>query len=77
MSEGFLSRGQLVERYAQKSGRNCSELKFYHVFALFKLAVIVQQIYFRWYQGQTTDSRFETFNERTKVLINHAYNHIN
>lgn len=76
MNEGFLSRRELVKRYEEKIGRDCSELNFYHVFALFKLAVIVQQIYYRWYKGQTTDRRFEAFGERTKVLMNHAWQQI-
>jgi len=55
---GNLNREQLARRYAEKSGREISNLVFYYVFGLFKIAVIVQQIYFRYRQGHTTDQRF-------------------
>lgn len=55
---GCLSRKEVVERYAQKSGRDVSNILFYYVFGLFKNAVIVQQIYARWKMGHTRDERF-------------------
>ena len=55
---GSLSRLQIVERYAEKSGRSVGSILFYYVFALFKIAVIVQQIYKRYVQGHTHDPRF-------------------
>jgi aminoglycoside phosphotransferase (APT) family kinase protein len=55
---GNLSREQLAVRYAEKSGREISNFIFYYVFGLFKIAVIVQQIYFRYWQGHTKDARF-------------------
>jgi aminoglycoside phosphotransferase (APT) family kinase protein len=55
---GSMTRAQLVERYAQKTGRNVSHMDFYVVFARFKVAVIVQQIYYRYHQGLTKDERF-------------------
>lgn len=55
---GNLNREQLVERYAQKSGRDIPHVVFYYVYGLFKIAVIVQQIYSRYKQGLTHDKRF-------------------
>ncbi len=55
---GNLNREQLARRYAEKSGREISNLVFYYVFGLFKIAVIVQQIYSRYRQGHTNDARF-------------------
>ena len=55
---GNLKREQLANRYAEKSGREISNLVFYYVFGLFKIAVIVQQIYSRYRQGHTNDARF-------------------
>jgi len=55
---GNLNRQQLVERYAEKSGRDVSHMLFYYVYALFKIAVIAQQIYFRYKQGFSKDERF-------------------
>ena len=57
---GSLTRAQLVQRYAQKTGRDVSEIAFYLVFARFKIAVIVQQIYYRYHQVLTDDERFAT-----------------
>jgi aminoglycoside phosphotransferase (APT) family kinase protein len=57
-SPGNLSREQLVERYAVHSGRSMPEAVFYYAFGLFKIAVIVQQIYARYRQGLTKDERF-------------------
>jgi len=69
---GSLTRAQLVQRYAQKTGRNVSEVAFYLVFARFKIAVIVQQIYFRYHQGLTQDERFATMPGRIKLLLTSA-----
>src|SRR4029453_1761535 len=55
---GNLSREQLVERYAVRSGRTMSDPVFYYAYGLFKIAVIVQQIYARYRQGLTKDERF-------------------
>jgi aminoglycoside phosphotransferase (APT) family kinase protein len=66
---GSLTRAQLVERYAQKTGRDVSQMPFYLVFARFKIAVIVQQIYYRYHQGLTHDERFATMPQLVKVLL--------
>ncbi|MBI1746428.1 MAG: phosphotransferase family protein [Acidobacteria bacterium] len=55
---GNLGRRQLAERYAAKSGRSLGDVLFYYVYALFKIAVIVQQIYARYRQGFSQDERF-------------------
>jgi aminoglycoside phosphotransferase (APT) family kinase protein len=55
---GGMTRAQLVERYAEKTGRSVSHMDFYVTFARFKVAVIVQQIYYRYHQGLTKDERF-------------------
>lgn len=69
---GSLTRAQLVERYARASGRDVSDLVFYLVFARFKVAVIVQQIYYRYRQGLTTDARFASMGEVVKILLRAA-----
>jgi aminoglycoside phosphotransferase (APT) family kinase protein len=69
---GSLTRAQLVQRYAQKTGRDVSEMAFYLVFARFKIAVIVQQIYYRYQQGLTHDERFATMSQRIKLLLRAA-----
>ncbi len=55
---GNLNREQLVERYVARSGRSVSDPVFYYAYGLFKIAVIVQQIYARYKQGLTQDTRF-------------------
>jgi aminoglycoside phosphotransferase (APT) family kinase protein len=69
---GWLIPDELVERYAARSGRDLSRLKFYEVFALFKIAVVVQQIYFRFVNGQTSDPRFAHLGERVTFLARRA-----
>ena len=69
---GSLTRVQLVERYAEKTGRDVSNIVFYYVFALFKTAVIIQQIFYRYHHGLTKDSRFATMLDVTKILLRTA-----
>ena len=71
---GFMTRRELIDRYAEESGRDLSEMHWYVVFGYFKLAGILQQIYARWKNGQTTDERFATFGDRVRTLIVHAEN---
>ena len=56
--EGMMTRRELVDRYAEKSGIDIGSFDFYYCFGLFRLAVIAQQIYYRFYHGQTKDKRF-------------------
>jgi aminoglycoside phosphotransferase (APT) family kinase protein len=69
---GFMTRKELMERYAYRSGRDLSDMHWYMVFGYFKLAVILQQIYARWKNGQTRDERFANFDRRVRTLILHA-----
>lgn len=57
---GFLSRREAMERYAQRSGRDLTNLDFYILLAHFKLAVIVEGIYARYLEGGTVGTGFET-----------------
>jgi aminoglycoside phosphotransferase (APT) family kinase protein len=69
---GFMTRREFMDRYAERSGRDLSDIHWYMVFGYFKLAVILQQIYARWKKGQTEDARFANFNQRVWTLILHA-----
>lgn len=69
---GSLTRSELVERYASVTGRDVSNIVFYYVFALFKTAVIIQQIYYRYHHGLTSDQRFAGMLEVTKLLLHIA-----
>lgn len=55
---GNLNRLQLVERYAQQSGRDVGDVLYFFVFGLFKMAVVLQQIYKRYKLGISQDERF-------------------
>jgi aminoglycoside phosphotransferase (APT) family kinase protein len=69
---GWMSRHQIIDRYAETTGRNLSGIAFYEAFALFKVAVVLQQIYFRYVRGQTRDERFKDFDRRVKGLARAA-----
>jgi len=69
---GSLSRAQLVERYSERSGRAVKSILFYYVFALFKTAVIVQQIYKRYVEGHTRDPRFATLIHWVRIVAHQA-----
>jgi aminoglycoside phosphotransferase (APT) family kinase protein len=71
---GYLTPQEVVERYGARSGRDVSNIRYYETFALFKIAVVIQQIYYRYVQGQTTDARFATFDARVAYLARHASN---
>jgi aminoglycoside phosphotransferase (APT) family kinase protein len=69
---GWHTRDQLVERYAERTGRDVTHIGYYEVLGVFKLAVIIQQIYCRFHRGQTQDERFEHFGERARALAKRA-----
>jgi len=56
---GALTRKEMVKRYESLSGITIDNFDFYLCFGLFRLAVIAQQIYYRFYHGQTKDERFK------------------
>ena len=65
---GWFTAEELIERYARGTGFDVSRAGYYRVFAIFKLAVVIQQIYYRFHAGQTHDERFRNFGERVKAL---------
>jgi aminoglycoside phosphotransferase (APT) family kinase protein len=69
---GMPTREEFVQRYLQLSGRRCDDFTFYEVFGLFRLAVIIQQIWARYRAGQTTNPAFAGFGEACNTLINRA-----
>jgi aminoglycoside phosphotransferase (APT) family kinase protein len=69
---GWYTRDQFLHRYAERTGRDLTHIRYHEVLGLFKLAVILQQIYYRFHRGQTRDERFRTFNRRVRGLIRQA-----
>ncbi len=66
--DGALTRAELLDIYAELSGRRVAGFDFYYVFGLFRLAVIVQQIYYRFFHGQTQDERFRALGSAVGIL---------
>jgi aminoglycoside phosphotransferase (APT) family kinase protein len=65
---GMLTRDEIVRYYGEKTGRQILNYDFYYVFGLFRLAVIAQQIYYRFKLGQTKNPRFQAFGTFVSVL---------
>ncbi|MCP5097010.1 MAG: phosphotransferase family protein [Chloroflexi bacterium] len=69
---GFMTRQELVERYAEVSGRSIQHIHFYHALGLFRLTVIIAQIYIRFARGQTQDKRFAAFGPMIALMARAA-----
>lgn len=65
---GALTRRELAARYGAVTGRDVSQMLYYYCFGLFRLAVILQQIYWRYVNGYTHDQRFAHFNQSVALL---------
>lgn len=65
---GNMNRMQLAERYSELRGCELTHLLFYYIYALFKIAVIVQQIYTRYKAGYSQDERFAIMIEVVRVM---------
>jgi len=74
---GWYTRDQFVQRYAQRTGRDMTHLGYHEVLGIFKLAVILQQIYYRFHRGQTNDERFRNFDARVRSLVERAAEMVN
>ena len=70
--DGMPTRKEFIEKYLELSGRNCGDFTFYEVFGLFRLSVIIQQIWARYKAGQTTNPAFKGFGMGVNILINRA-----
>jgi aminoglycoside phosphotransferase (APT) family kinase protein len=68
-AEGYPSPDDVIARYAERSGRDVSNLNWYIAFGFFKLAVIAEGIFFRFSQGKTVGSGFEDAGKLVNLLI--------
>ena len=66
---GCPKRDEIAERYARRAGLDLAEIDWYEAFALWKTAVVVQQIFIRYQRGQTQDERFAHFGERVPAML--------
>ncbi|HEX3766324.1 MAG TPA: phosphotransferase family protein [Kofleriaceae bacterium] len=69
---GMMTRQQYADRYLERSGRTATNLVFYYAFGLFKTAVVLQQIYYRWAKGKTADARFGQLIFGVRILSEQA-----
>jgi aminoglycoside phosphotransferase (APT) family kinase protein len=74
---GWPTRAEMIARYAAKTGFDVTQITFYEAFALFKVAVVVQQIFYRYHVGQTRDTRFAEFDKIVAALAEAAWELIN
>jgi aminoglycoside phosphotransferase (APT) family kinase protein len=70
---GTPGRADVLELYARVSGRAVDDSVFYYAYGLFKVAVIVQQLYVRYQSGLTTDSRFASLGDSVRALTSVAW----
>jgi len=70
--EGMPTRKEFIATYLELSNRKCDDFTFYEVFGLFRLTVIIQQIWARYKAGQTTNPAFKGFGMGVNILINRA-----
>ncbi|WP_047419876.1 phosphotransferase family protein [Cellulophaga sp. Hel_I_12] len=73
LMKGNPTRTEIVQHYASKSGRNIDHLTFYFVYGLFKIAVIAQQIFYRYKHGHTSDPKFANLNKASALCCNTAW----
>jgi len=69
---GWFTRAEILERYTARAKRSVDGIALFEVFAVFKLAVVLQQIYARYVRGQTDDPRFASLGERVTLLARKA-----
>ena len=74
--EGNPSRSKIVELYCKKTNTEIDDFVFYYVYGLFKIAVIVQQIFFRFKKGLSSDQKFSKLDKYAKVLSDTAWQSI-
>ena len=70
--DGMPTRKEFIAKYLEISNRKCDDFTFYEVFGLFRLTVIIQQIWARYRAGQTTNEAFSGFGMGVNILINRA-----
>ena len=70
--EAMPTRREFIAKYLELSNRKCDDFTFYEVFGLFRLTVIIQQIWARYRAGQTTNPAFKGFGMGVNILINRA-----
>lgn len=69
---GMLSRREILAYYQDRTGIDTSDFTFYEVYGYWRNTVILQQIYYRYFHGQTNDQRFEVFGQLVQQIGGHC-----
>jgi aminoglycoside phosphotransferase (APT) family kinase protein len=74
IAPGFPKRADVRERYAERSGRDLSQIDFFIALGFWKLAIILEGVYARYASGQygETDEGFQEFAKIVERLANAA-----
>jgi len=65
---GMLTRDEVVDYYCERTGVAIDSFDFYRIYGVFRLVVIMQQIYYRYFNHQTRNKRFGRFIYLIKYL---------
>jgi aminoglycoside phosphotransferase (APT) family kinase protein len=72
ITPGMLRREQMADRYAMRTGRDISAFPYYLALAYWKYATVVEQLYLRYFRGQTTEPRFANYKKYAPVMAREA-----
>ncbi len=75
--DGMLTRDELVHQYCLASNQSIDSYHYYYIYGLFRLAVIIQQIYYRYEKGQTDNPAFKPLGMVRDLILQQALTHIN
>ena len=69
---GMMTRQEILKFYADKTGYDVSDMAYYYVYGIWRLCVIIQQIYSRYVSGSTQDKRFKSYGQMVIALAETA-----
>lgn len=74
--DGMLTRDEMVHQYCLASGQSIDNYHYYYIYGLFRLAVILQQIYYRYEQGQSDNPAFKPLGMVRDLILKQAIDHL-
>ena len=72
LAEGFPHRDEVAGLYAERSGRDVSEIDYYVALALWKLAIILEGVFARYRAGQYGEAEETREGDVVELLVNAA-----
>jgi aminoglycoside phosphotransferase (APT) family kinase protein len=69
---GLPTRAEVASRYAERTGLKVDDVSWYEAFACWKTATVLEQLYYRWRTGETTDPRMGERHEHVVMLARRA-----